>query len=423
MSFENNDHFHNMRKNFLICKVCGNFFDDPVYLPCYCVTCKCHVSKMINSDDQTLKCSICDKTRQVPVNKEFQQHKEFREYIEEENHLTEREKELKSIVKTTSTSMQELVNNFNRNEVEFTQLFNNHVDEIKKNIIERRDELINTINGICNRLITEKVKIVEQYFTDRIQSNKINLSIDSIQQAELDILSQFNSQININQIETKIEALKTQMVEIDGKLANFEPFKVKLNKYQFRVFHQDRFRKSFFGRLTDDEMTLKQFEEMDQIDQCIIETPATSGPSSLNENDTFHSTYTSPTCLENNSLLNESFVNLEAKESTKNNETPDKVKSRKRLNIENDSFSQESSISSRKSPAKKKKKEVLCDSQKSDDSEEDLIILDEDDQMSLELNEASFFISGSEDKTCKVNQKTYEFNFSITAKMQMVLKN
>ncbi len=406
MSFESNDHFHNMRKNFLICKVCGNYFDDPVYLPCYCVTCKCHVSKMISSNDQTLKCSICGETRQVPVNKEFQQHKEFRTYIEEEKHLTEREKELKNLVKTTSTNMQELVNNFNRCEEEFNDLFKNHVDEIKKKIVERRDELINTINDICSRLITEKVKIIEQYFADRIQSNKINLSIDSIQQAELDILSQFNSQIDINQIETKIEALKTQMAEISEKLIRFEPFKVKLNNYQFKVFFQDRFRKSFFGRLTDDEMTLKQFEEMDQIDQCITETPTTSGPSSLNENDTFHSTYTSPTYMENNSLLNESFVNLEAKDRTveQNDETPDRVKSRKRLNIDNDTFSQESSTCSYKIPAKKNKKEVSSDNQKNAiDSDEDLIILDEDYQTPLELNEASFFISGSEDKTCKVN--------------------
>ena len=110
--------------------------------------------------------------------------------------------------------------------------------------------------------------------------------------------------------------------------------------------------------------------------------------------------------MENNSLLNESFLNLEAKDRTveENDETPDKVKSRKRLNIDNDTFSQESLICSYKSPARKKKKEVSSENQTNAfDSDEDFIILDDDYQTPLEFNEASFFISGSEDKTCKVN--------------------
>lgn len=310
MSLEENDNLRNMRKAFLMCKICGNFFVDPIYLPCHCISCKSHLFEM-EKEHNIVKCTICEKSNQIPT-EGYREHKEFNEYIREEKHLTEKEKEIKNTIKLNSRNMQILVAQYKKNETEFNTYFKNYTDKLEVDIHKRRDELMELINSISDKLVNEKVKIVKDYFTERMENNKIKLNTDSIKKEEEKLLGQFNNEINIGLIEKKLEAQKIQMTEIKEKLSRFEPYKIKLNKYQFRVFTKDRYKKSFFGRLTDDDLTIDKFEEIEKFD-CVAVTPSTSGQSSNNDHDMFYSF--------SNSLNENAETNPDESSQSKKNES------------------------------------------------------------------------------------------------------
>ena len=138
-------------KEKLICNLCNNFLNDPVYLPCNCYVyvCNAHISTKSNS----IKCFNC--------NEEFQKSKLFKSnefvklFIDSDSHLTEEQKSTKQSVLKMLSEFETLLQEFKSNDANFEVNINEHFYEIRNKIDLQREELKKKIDEIALEMIVQ----------------------------------------------------------------------------------------------------------------------------------------------------------------------------------------------------------------------------------------------------------------------------
>ena len=239
-------------RSLLICKICNNFYDNPVFLPCHCTTCKSHIPDLMNNSENSIKCLICRKKKTLPA-EGFEENTQFKLLIENETHLTEKEKIIKRNFLTASYNIQTLISDYTDREANFEIFYKTHLKEIVVNIEARRDELIQKIKDISQSLVSKKITQIEKHFSVRLENNKLNLILEKIQNDEKNFQARFSRDlIDLSDLETLKTEQANILSQIQKKIDKFEHLKSKLIKFKFIKPCEYTFKNEFFGYLTYD---------------------------------------------------------------------------------------------------------------------------------------------------------------------------
>ena len=232
----------------LICNICTNFLNDPIYLPCHCSICKYHLDE---KSSHTIECNFCRETFVIPV-EGFRENKKAKFIIETEGHLSDEEKQLKQDVVTSSLYLENLFDQFKMHESEFEMLHDIHFGDLKKNIALRSSLLKAKIDEIVNDMMN-KLASSEQLYNDHKASNKTFTSQEQFKR-ELDKFRHPNLSIN------KIEVLKIEqdkyIDELRMKLEEIAFWKKGLESYRLSEFNcEKRILKKLFGFMRQSHTT------------------------------------------------------------------------------------------------------------------------------------------------------------------------
>ena len=196
----------------LICKNenCNKFLVDPIFLPCGFTVCRAHIDELKEKNSEQFKCECCSEDHLIPKNG-FLSNKMALEALDNELHLSSKEKEIQKLINTLS----KVVNDFdliNRDPESFTF---EYIANIRNEIDKERERLISTINTISNAMM-EKLKEFEKECKTNV--NKLQKLHGENETSLLTLKSELNNfKVDLrspNKGESKIEKMITDLEEI-----------------------------------------------------------------------------------------------------------------------------------------------------------------------------------------------------------------
>lgn len=224
-------------KSDLVCPICKEIFNNPVFFPCHCTFCKQHVEEFLNKEKELCKCPLCKE--ESPIPKQFKENSRIKTIIEKDGHLNEEEKMLKKSIEEIPIEYERIVNEIQTKEREFELIRFDHFADIRRSIDLRRENLKLAIDKIAEEMIDE-VKILEESYKRKIlENNKIKYEKEEIENENTNLIKLFrNPDILLSSMERSKAKLEQKLKEVIEKQKKFQEFKDELKKYKFEKFYE-----------------------------------------------------------------------------------------------------------------------------------------------------------------------------------------
>ena len=150
-------------KTLFICKICNNYYEEPVNLGCFCVVCKWHTKDfIIDSCTHKVKCLICKEHFDMPG--QFKENMTLKNIIENDEHLyDESEKALKNSLKASRLILERLSDDIKPKEDRIEALLESHLQKCKEKVEERKALLVSRIDLAMESLLEQLAKFKEKY--------------------------------------------------------------------------------------------------------------------------------------------------------------------------------------------------------------------------------------------------------------------
>jgi WD40 repeat protein len=201
--------------NPFIChfKNCNIFFEKAVFLPCSNSICEFHISVLLENGVKKLECNLCDAFHDIPAHG-FPMNKALNKVIEENLHLTNKQKEAKKLSEKYLTSKLDYI------KLDAKQIVSKRFETIQKNIVSHKEHLSNKIDKEYNETITKLNENKEKILSIiENRSTECNLNDEEIKSSIVKLRSPNLSENEIKEIES---ILKIGIAELEMKIINFE---------------------------------------------------------------------------------------------------------------------------------------------------------------------------------------------------------
>ena len=238
-------------KSDLICPICKEIFEEPIFFPCHCTFCKKHADELIKENKNTGKCQVCKEEFDIPK-QGFKENSRIKMIIEKDAHLSEEEKVLKKSIRQSPLDYERLVEEIETKEKEFEIKRYEHFSEIRRNIDLRRENLKLRIDKIAEELIDE-AKVMEDIYKKKIiENNKIRLSKEEFASESEELIKLFrNPNMVLNALESNKVKLDFKIKDLEEKLKTFIKIRGELKNYKFEKHFE--IESDFFGKLKDED--------------------------------------------------------------------------------------------------------------------------------------------------------------------------
>ena len=135
-------------KRLFACMFCDQIMTDPVVLPCQCMYCHIHIISFYKDKEKDLiKCLSCKEEFTIPIQK-IQVHKRFKEAIENEEHLSEEEKEKKIVLKNNLNELDKLYDNLYCKQKQIERFSTQHFHELREEIMSSKEKNKTNVNTV-----------------------------------------------------------------------------------------------------------------------------------------------------------------------------------------------------------------------------------------------------------------------------------
>ena len=131
---------------FLVCEICKNYLNDPIFITCHCSICKHHVK-----DKNFIECMTHKQKFKIPMNG-FAENTKAKLIIERGDHLRIEEKNLQSKAKAQAILMEGIFEKVKLMQENFESIVNEHYQEINNKIDKRKDLVKLEVDHIAQKL-------------------------------------------------------------------------------------------------------------------------------------------------------------------------------------------------------------------------------------------------------------------------------
>ena len=157
-------------KKLFMCMICDKVMKDPIFLPCSCSICHIHIKDLYKKGGTSLmQCKSCSGEFPVP-SEGFRVNKRFKSAIDNDDHLTEAEKQLKDSFGKSITKLAVLSNKLCTQEANLESLRVEHVAQIQRDIELHGEKLHSKIEEFSQTMLGHTNTFAHQ-FQDRIAFN------------------------------------------------------------------------------------------------------------------------------------------------------------------------------------------------------------------------------------------------------------
>jgi WD40 repeat protein len=214
----------------LMCKICNQILDDPIFLPCFCSSiCQAHIGYLKSIRD--FKCDICHEKINIPV-EGFKPNKPFKNFIEKNGYLTEEEKKAKINLESLLKDVSHFLNEIGEKSREIETFNFDQFSNIKRDVERRREILKMKIDEIAADLV-EKIEQIEEKHKQNEKKNQIickELDPEKEKKFVNDLFR--NPDVNfktIEQYELKVKEFQGKLKEIQQKNEDVETCKFEFD--------------------------------------------------------------------------------------------------------------------------------------------------------------------------------------------------
>lgn len=205
-------------KSDLMCKICNQILDDPIFLPCFCASiCSIHIGYLKEIRDY--KCDICNEKIYIPV-EGLKNNKPFKSFIEKNGHLTEEEKKAKINLQSLLNDVARFLNEIEEKGIEIERFNSDQFSNIKRDIERRRETLKMKIDEIASDLV-EKVEKIEEKIKQSEKKNHLICKELNTEKESKFVNDMFrNPDINFKTVEayeSKVKEFQAKLKEIQQK--------------------------------------------------------------------------------------------------------------------------------------------------------------------------------------------------------------
>jgi hypothetical protein len=186
--------------------LCSNIMNDPVVLPCQCSVCMEHV-ETFEKDGGSIRCGCCNDTFTQP---NLRINKRFKASIENEEYLTDGEKQIKIESKEVLNDLQLSIEVLNPRESNLTKKNSDHFDKIRKEIDEHNLKLKKQIDLFTTELKNRSQQLEEEFKNKIISTGKQVRSLSSEHEKKRNFLDDLFRRTNVS-----IQTVNSYKKEID----------------------------------------------------------------------------------------------------------------------------------------------------------------------------------------------------------------
>lgn len=217
-------------KTDLMCKICNQVLEDPIFLPCFCASiCNIHIGYL--KSIREFKCEICKEKINIPL-EGFKSNKPFKNFIEKNGHLSDEEKRAKINLETLLNEVKEFLNEIDDKSREIEAFNFDQFTNIKRDIDRRRETLKMKIDEMASDLL-EKVEKIEVKIKQNEMKNKTTCKELDPEKEKSFVKDLFrNPEIDfksINAYEIRVKEFQTKLKEIQQKNEDVETCKFEFD--------------------------------------------------------------------------------------------------------------------------------------------------------------------------------------------------
>ena len=268
-------------KSNLTCSICSLIFNEPISLPCKDTICAHHLndSKVLEQDH--IKCVECGQKFSAKLFPSFTSNKSMQKMLDNYKYLSNDEKTTRDQIESSLRELYLIHEEFLQNTLECGF----HFEEIKFKIEFHRKKLNEQIDDIALEM-TEKVKIVEAEYLERLNTNLENMT-KSFDEEMRHLNEKFREpDLTLNQIKRMQKDQEDTLLKIKVKLNETTQVNDHLILNQFEP--RFSFDSNSFGVLN----LVSFWNEKDSFQSSILTKSQSKDLSSLfSPNDTFSLLY------------------------------------------------------------------------------------------------------------------------------------
>lgn len=250
-------------KSELVCPICKEILNSPIFFPCHCTFCKEHVEEIVNKKEEMCKCPVCkEECKFVP--EQLKENSRIKAIIEKDGHLSEEEKALKKVIEEIPVEYERIVEEIKTKESEFELIRFEHFADLRRSIDLRRENLKFAIDKIAEEMIEEAKLLEESYKRKIAENNKIKYEKEDIENENKNLTKLFrNPTVLLSSIEKGKAKLELKLKDVVEKHQKFQELKEELSKYKFEKKYE--LDDKLFGRIRTNIDTEKDEETEEQI--------------------------------------------------------------------------------------------------------------------------------------------------------------
>ena len=220
-------------KEIITCELCELVLDSPINLPCFKVICKSHVSNLQkNKSKETISC-ICKNEHQIPKNG-FKSNPKIESLINSNAFYNETELEFRNEFNNSISSLNILLLDFEKQEIEDEALIYDKVGDLKNKIdiyVERlklkadqeRDSFFKKIKSFENELTKKQNELKKKQLKNQTVFDEIKTKW-SFHKRQPNIKTESNANLK-SELDETINEVKQKCMELDNlrnSINNFE---------------------------------------------------------------------------------------------------------------------------------------------------------------------------------------------------------
>ena len=229
-------------KSEMTCNICGRFLQDPVSCPCFCVFCQEHLHDDY-SKNGSIKCNTCNKCFDILSNN-FPTNKLIARTLENELHLTEEEKFLKSLAKDILKRLDALQNDFKVKQKDSEIFRHDHFLEIRRHIDIQREELKAKIDQVALKMV-DQINEKEKIYSSKVISLLSDIQDTDIRKANQIMLNEFRKpNMNLDEIKRLQIEHEVKFKQLQSDIAKFNSINTDIRAVTFNAntaLHDDSF--------------------------------------------------------------------------------------------------------------------------------------------------------------------------------------
>lgn len=243
-------------KEALICKLCNQISNQPVFLPCHKTLCQIHLDEELvkaDNNNSSFQCYFCNKQHEIAFNGFKINEKPNKPSLKTAD-IKPSSNELKLKLDKASLELSQLYEDFLKKDPELKSLNSKHFLTLREQINSKRDELKQEIEALAKKMLdlsdSAEVSCFEVLSAIRTDSSKVNK--DEFKRIEAEIRRELKKpklhKSKINEIKAELNEKKREFKERLGILENIKN-NTKQCRFDMPISEELQLSEDFLGEL------------------------------------------------------------------------------------------------------------------------------------------------------------------------------